>query len=191
MTNLTDPQLAVTATRIAIVLFVISLGALALFFGGAGAFWGPINDVAIAFALLLLIPAVLVVGVAGGTPVWFQVLSWLAILGILVAAGGQLLLVVGVIPLGVTFVTGGLGFTPLLVWIAALGALALLGSTATPAVGWWAVAFVALAVIGLAAAQFLPLDAAGLTVVLGGPITIGFVGWAWTLASWLGSLGAA
>ncbi|MBI4329609.1 MAG: hypothetical protein HY685_07075 [Chloroflexi bacterium] len=122
---------------------------LALFFGGAGERYGPLNDIFSAIALLLLILPALAVYLLlrGQTGMWLAIVTGLAVAGILVAAGGQLLLVLGVIDLQTSFVTGGVGIAPVFLWLVALALLAL-GSGHLPAmVGWMVLAVLSLSVL--------------------------------------------
>ena len=140
---------------VAVATFIVSAIALGLFFGGAGAFWGPVNDVCIAatgFALLL--PILAIDRMAGGDASWLRVVTIIGIVGALVMAIGQLLLVAGVITLNDSYVTGGIGFAGVLIWIVALVVLAF-GVHAIPAVigGLGALSLaliVATAVVGMA-----------------------------------------
>src|SRR5262245_13081963 len=140
---------------IAVVTFVISAIALALFFGGAGYLWGPVNDVFIAatgFALLL--PMLAIDRLALADAPWLRAVTIVGVVGAIVMAVGQLLLVAGVITLNDSFVTGGVGFLGVVIWMVALVVLAF-GAHAIPAViGTLAAAALALiaatAVVGLA-----------------------------------------
>jgi hypothetical protein len=98
---------------------------LALFFGGAGELFGPLNDMFVALAMaLLVLPAWALLEVEGlGGRRWFRVLTWLTIAGLILATVGQLLLVAGLITLEMSFVTGGLGILPVLAWVVAQGYL--------------------------------------------------------------------
>ena len=102
----------------AIATLIVAAVTIVLFFGGAGQFWGPVNDVFVSLTTLLLILPVLAILLLAGDHAgwWFSALSWLAIAGLLLVAVGQLLLVVGVISLNASFLTGGIGITPFLVW---------------------------------------------------------------------------
>ena len=73
-----------------------------LFLNGAGAIFGPINDVLTVISLALLALPVLGIRSIAATDVgpWFDVVTVLALVGIAVGAVGQLLLVLGV-PRGV------------------------------------------------------------------------------------------
>jgi hypothetical protein len=118
---------------------------IALFYGGAGAFWGPINDVATSVALLALVLPVIAVDRIAGPDVgpWLRVVSVAAIGGIALAATGQVLLVVGVIDLETSFVTGGIGILPVFAWLVAVAVLGL-GAAILPAqVGWLATGVIA------------------------------------------------
>lgn len=70
--------------------------------------------------------------------------TYLALAGMTFAASGQFLLLLGVISIGASFVTGGLGVTPLLAWIGALAWLSLVKDALPHSIGW-----LALAVLGL------------------------------------------
>ncbi|MEX1156804.1 MAG: hypothetical protein WED12_06505 [Chloroflexota bacterium] len=102
----------------AIATLVVAAVTIGLFFGGAGQFWGPVNDVFVSLTTLLLILPVLAILLLAGDHAgwWFSALSWLAIAGLLLVAVGQLLLVVGVISLNASFLTGGIGISPFLLW---------------------------------------------------------------------------
>src|SRR3990170_8912258 len=102
----------------AIATLVVAAVTIGLFFGGAGQLWGPVNDVFVSLTTLLLILPVLAILLLAGDQAgwWFSLLSWLAIAGLLLVAVGQLLLVVGVISLNASFLTGGIGITPFLLW---------------------------------------------------------------------------
>ena len=168
------------SAAVAVVAFVISAIALALFFGGAGMIWGPVNDVFIAICLIALILPILAIDrmAEGQAGIWLRVVTVAALAGAVLAATGQLLLVVGVIDLQTSFVTGGLGFLPVLVWMMALvvlgGPLGLVPTT----IGRLAAAGLVLVVVASVS-----------TVITMGPPT-----WlAWTavsvaLALWMGSL---
>ena len=164
---------------IAIVTLVISGIALALFFGGAGGFWGPVNDVFIAatgFALLL--PIVAVDRLAGGDAAWLRVVTIIGIVGALVMAIGQLLLVVGVITLDDSYITGGIGFAGALIWILALVVLAF-GVHAIPTI------IGALAAVSLGLVVATGVIAAATTGPLLWVVTVVLLA---ALVAWLGSL---
>ena len=168
------------STVLAVIALVIAAITLGLFFGGAGQWWGPVNDVFTAilmFALILPILATdrIVVPEAG---LWFRVVTVAAVAGAVLAGVGQLLLVLGVIDLQTSFITGGLGFLPVLVWIGALivvaGPLGLLPA----AIAWSAAAVIALIVVG-----------AVITSISTGPLA--WVAWlavVLALALWMASL---
>src|SRR5215212_2664971 len=90
-------RLAGISTWVAMVALVLSGIALALFFGGAGAFWGPINDGFIVVTAIALIPAALAVDrlASGDAAPWVRLLTVAAIAGLVVMAAGQSLLIVG------------------------------------------------------------------------------------------------
>ncbi|MCV0402709.1 MAG: hypothetical protein K5924_03250 [Chloroflexi bacterium] len=167
---------AATTTFAAAVTLLLSGIALALFFGPLGGIFGPINDILLGLTFILLIPAVLEVrrraaSVAGA---WFSWLALLAIGGIAVLVVGQVLLVTGLIPLGVSFATLGFGVLPFMLWAAALAVLSLRGRLLEPPVGWWGVAFAA--ALALAAATW-PLLPIGVWSVFGVALLGSFLGW--------------
>ena len=153
---------------------------IALFFGGAGAVFGPINDVFTSLTLILLILPVLairaLVGGAGGPS--FELVSLLALAGIALAAVGQLLLVAGVISLESSFVTGGVGILPVLAWAIALAVLAF-GAHALPIdLGWASAVMLA----------FVALTTVVASVTMGAPVAAVSVGLVVSLELWLGVL---
>jgi len=165
----------------AVGALVISGIALALFFGGAGDFWGPINDVFITLNALLLIPPALVLSlvVRDQAGDWFRIASVVGVAGLLVIGVGQLLLVIGVITLQGSFVSGGIGLVPLLGWMVALAVVSLGSHALSASIGWSVVATLALA-LGTTAAYMLAPGA--LTWILSG-------GMALAIAWWMASLG--
>lgn len=148
-------RLAGPSTWVALVALVASGIALALFFGGAGQFWGPVNDAFIVVAVLAMIPAVLAVDRLAGDHAapWTRVVTVAAIAGIVLMATGQTLLIVGRLSLEGSYVTGGIGVIPFVVWIALVAALSLASGVLPRPVGWLAIATLvgigALAVIGM------------------------------------------
>jgi len=176
------------AALLAVPSLVVAAITIALFFGGAGSFWGPVNDVFSAITLLLLILPVVAIAllVADDAGWWFWVVSILAVIGIVVAAAGQLLLVAGVVNLDTSFITGGIGIIPVVGWGIAIVYSAFTHDLPSATVGWLTLA--ALAGSGLLAVAATALSGwpvavlgAGLTVVLS----------AWLLALGLDLLGRA
>jgi len=135
---------------VALVALVVAAVTIALFFGGAGQVFGPINDVSVAIMVIALILPILAVDrlAAGQAGLWLRIVSVGAITGAVLIAVGQLLLVVGVIDLETSFVTGGLGVIPVLVWIVALIVLAVPLDIIPSSVGWLAGATIGLIVVG-------------------------------------------
>ena len=176
-------RLAGWSTWLALVSLVLSAIALALFFAGAGEYWGPVNDVLISVTAVAVIPAVLVVArMAGetGAP-WVRIVSVAAIAGLVLMAAGQLLLVVGRLSLDGSYVTGGIGVLPFLAWIVLVAVLAL-GPGILPArVGWLAVATL-LAIAALAVTSPFTL---GPAVWVEGAVLLAVLG------AWLADLGHA
>ncbi len=171
------------SAALAIPLLIVSGIALALFFGGQGAFWGPVNDVFLALTCLaLLLPIVAVDRLAGDSASWMRWVSIVAFAGCVLVAVGQVALVLGIIDLQTSFVTGGVGFLGLVVWMVALVVLAFGVGVLPPAIGWRSAitlgvsvleAVVALATTGVA------LWVASLVLVLG------IVGWLWAIGAGL------
>jgi len=150
MANADLYRLASLSTWLALVALVLSGIALALFFGGAGEFWGPVNDALIVVTAIALLPAVVAVArLAGdrGAP-WVAVVSVAAIAGLVLIAVGQTLLIVGRLSLEGSFVTGGIGVIPFLAWILLVAVLGI-GFGILPArTGWLAVA-VLVSIVGV------------------------------------------
>lgn len=177
------------ASVVALIALVIAGVALALFFGGAGAFWGPVNDLfTVVTVLALILPILAVDRMAAESGVgWMRFVSIVAILGAVLIAIGQTALVLGLLSLQGSFVTGGVGFIPIAVWIVALVVLAF-GSGVLPAsVGWTAAAVLALigveAIVGLATiGPLLWVTSIALLAAL--------AAWLWVLASTLLARGA-
>ncbi|MEO6059163.1 MAG: hypothetical protein ABIQ05_04220, partial [Candidatus Limnocylindria bacterium] len=87
-----DPELTIGLVRAAgysayaaIATLIVAAVTIALFLGGAGQFWGPVNDVFVSLTTLLLILPVLGILLLAGDQAgwWFSILSWLAIAGLL------------------------------------------------------------------------------------------------------------
>jgi len=177
-------RLAGPSTWVALVSLVLSGIALGLFFGGAGSFWGPVNDILITVSAITLIPVVLAVDrLAGwdhGAP-WTRIITIAALVGLVVMASGQTLLVLGRLSLEGSYVTGGVGLMPFLLWIVLVAALSLAGGLLPRLVGWLAVATLAAIVVESVVAA-----------LTGGPVlwasTIGLV---LILVAWMASLAMA
>ena len=164
-----------------IPLLIASGIAFWLFLNGAGAIFGPVNDVLTVISLALLALPVLGIRSIAATDVgpWFDVVTVLALVGIAVGAVGQLLLVLGVIPLQASFVTGGLGILPVLAWVLAVGIIAGRIDVLPDQLGWLTLALFALIVVfGLGSA------------VLPGPaVAVASVALLATMAGWLVAVG--
>jgi len=135
-------RLAGVSSWIALVAFVLSGIAIALFFGGAGQFWGPVNDALIVITTIALLPAVIAVArLAGerGAP-WVAIVSVAAFAGLILIAVGQTLLIVGALTLEGSYVTGGIGVIPFIAWIVMVAVLALNAGVIPTTTGWLAVA---------------------------------------------------
>lgn len=173
---------APTSAYLAVITLVLSGVALTLFFGGVHYVFGPINDVLVAATLFLLIPPALALRQVTDdrAGAWFTVVTWLAIAGMVEAAAGQLLLVAGVIDLQTSFVTGGIGIVPVLVWIGAVSYLAVGNGVVDRQVGWWGNGFL---VTSLVATVGIPVLPQPVLYALGVPIAITAVGFIWSLGS--------
>ena len=118
---------------------------------------------------------------AGG---WLLAITIAAVAGMLIAGIGQILLVVRVIDLSASFVTGGLGILPILAWLMAVTWLALRGNVLPATVGWLGAAVLASAALVTVAAA-LKLGVA--TWVLAGGVVLALVAWLWSLGAALGA----
>ncbi len=174
-----------TAALAAAVTLLLSGIALALFFGGFGYIFGPVNDVLLGLTFVLLVPAILEVRLLSSSTVgsWFSWLSYAAIAGIVVLVIGQVALVTRMISLQTSFVTLSVGVLPFLVWATALAVLSLQGRLLGPALGRWGIAF-ALALVSAAVGWYvLPM---AVWSVLGAALLVTFLGWIVTLGRQLG-----
>ena len=171
-------RLAGPSTWVALVAFIASAVALGLFFGGAGQFWGPVNDAFIVVFVLAMIPAVLAVDRLAGVHAapWTRIVTVAAIAGIVLMAVGQTLLIVGRLSLEGSFVTGGIGVIPFIAWIVLVAVLALASGVLPRPVGWLAVAslvgIVALTVVGmLTRGPLVWIAAVALVIAMGAWLT--------------------
>lgn len=167
----------------AIATLVVAGVALGVYFSDTEgmAIFGPINDVTAAATLMLIMPAVAALHrlVRGSLPAWFRYLAALAIAGMAVAAAGLLLLVVGVIDLQGSFVVGGIGILPFLVWVVVTGYLSLRGRLLSRTLGAWITAFMALTLVAIAAGPFVPMQL--LTFTLFPLLSVALGGWLYVL----------
>ena len=176
-------RLAGPSTWVALVALVLSAIALALFFGGAGQLWGPVNDAFIVVAVLAMIPAVLAVDrLAGdhGAP-WTRIITVAALAGIVVMAAGQTLLIVGRLSLEGSYVTGGIGVIPFLAWVVLVAVLSLSAGVVPRSVGW-------LAVVTLGMIVACSVVAA---VTRGPVLWVATIGLVVAMSAWLASLASA
>jgi hypothetical protein len=153
-------RLAGQCLRWATVTLAAAGVSLALFFGGAGAVFGPINDLTTAATLLLIVPGALATrrlarGRIGG---WYSALTLLTVAGIGVAASGLVLLVARVITLDQSFTIGGIGMLPFLAWLGALGYAALRRGVLTRRVGWLSLGTLGLSVVATAVSPLMPMS---------------------------------
>lgn len=176
-------RVAGVSAAAAIPLLVISGIALALFFGGQGAFWGPVNDVFISLTMIaLLLPIIAVDRLAGDCAAWLRPVTVVAFAGCVLVAVGQFALVAGIISLQTSFVTGGVGFLGVVVWLVALAILAL-GMGVIPApIGWLSVAALAMIVVEAIVGMLSTGPALWLASVV---LLTALVGWLGTLSAGL------
>lgn len=173
-----DLRRAAGTTSLAVVTLVLSGIALALFFGGMGSVFGPINDVLLGITFVLLVPALLATRRLAERG-WFSAVALVGVAGIVELVIGQVLLVTGVISLQASFLTLGIGFLAFAAWATSLAVLTLRRELLSPAVGRWALAFAATLVLAAVTWSLLPLAAWS---VFGIALFIAFTGWLLTLA---------
>ena len=157
----------------------------ALFFLEKGERFGPLNDIAFAAVLFFLILPAIAVNDRGITEaVWFGIVTWLAVVGMIGAGIGQLLLVRGVISLRTSFLTGGVGIVPVLAWMAALPYLSLRHGEPSQLAGWAMLVSLALIV------ALFPLLRAGrkTMVVVASVVTLSLIIWLFDLGHYLMSV---
>ena len=190
---LPDSQLypaAGASAVVSLIALVVSGIALALFFGGAGAFWGPVNDMFLVVTVLALILPILAVDrLAAGQGVgWMRIVSIVTVLGVVVIAVGQTALVLGVLTLDGSYVTAGVGFIAIMVWLVALAILSFGSGVLPQLVGWTAMAVLAL--IGVEA-LLVTVAMGPLVAIASIALLVALVAWLWTLSSTLLSRASA
>lgn len=184
---LSDSQLypaAGASAVVALIALVISGIALALFFGGAGVFWGPVNDLFLVVTVLALILPILAVDrlAAQHGVGWMRFVSVIAIVGVVVIAVGQTALVLGFLSLDGSYVTGAIGFIAVIVWLVALPVLAFASGALPTTVGWAAIAVLVLIVVEAVVAMVVMGPLVGVaSVALLAALSV----WLWTLSSTL------
>src|SRR5438093_617756 len=79
------------ASWVALVALVIAAVTITLFFAGAGAFWGPLNDVFDVVVLVALVFPVLAIDRLAGPAAqpWLKIVTVAAIAGLILAAAGE------------------------------------------------------------------------------------------------------
>lgn len=169
-------DIAAYSAQGAIAALVLAGITLALFFGGAGDVWGPVNDIFSALALVLLLPVMLAVLRLAPDDIgpWFAIITYAAIAGVLVGAAGQVILVLGGISLQASFVTGGVGIAPVLAWAIGLAVLVFTRDTLSVAAGWLLVGALVSAVLLTLSWTFLAWP---VTAVMGVLMLLLLVGW--------------
>lgn len=173
-------RVAGLASWVALVALVLSGIALALFFAGAGAFWGPVNDALIVVTVLALLPAVSATARLAGERAgpWVTIVTVAAIAGLVLIAVGQSLLIIGRLSLEGSYVTGGVGVVPVIAWIVLVAVLALGAGVLPASTGWLAVAtLVAIVLVSVIAA-----------VTRGPLLWIGCVALLVAISAWLAGL---
>jgi hypothetical protein len=182
--SISSPATARRALRTAMGTLMASMVAIALYFGGAGDYWGPINDILVAATVLLLLPAIAVVRRLGAPHAggWLTLLSLAAGAGAVVIASGQLALVLGLIDLETSFLTGSLGILPLLAWAGGTAELALRGRTLDRSVGWWAIALLVTVLVTAVALPTTSMDTPTASLIFGGPLLVTLLGWMLSLS---------
>ena len=103
-----------------------------------GEHYGPLNDAFFALTMFLIILLAVAVEDLADNQVgaWFDVVTWVAVAGMVIAGVGQVLLVAGRINLRTSFVTGGLGIIPVLVWMTSLAVISIRYDVPEKMVGW-------------------------------------------------------
>lgn len=184
---LTDSQLypaAGASAVVAAIALVISGIALALFFGGAGAFWGPVNDMFVVVTVIALILPILAVDrlAAQHGVGWMRFVSIITVIGVVVVAVGQTALVLGFLTLEGSYVTGGIGLIGIVAWLIALPILAFGSGVLPSTVGWTAIGVLLLIVVEALVAMVMmgPLVAIA-SVAL---VTV-MSAWLWTVSTTL------
>jgi hypothetical protein len=175
---ISSPATARLALWTAMGTLIASMVAIALYFGGAGDYWGPINDILVAATVLLLLPAIAAVRrLAAHAGEWLTLLSVAAGAGAVVIAGGQVALGLGLIDLETSFLTGSLGILPLLAWAGGTAELALRGRTLDRSVGWWAIALLVTVLVTAVALPSTSMDTPTASLIFGGPLLVTLLGW--------------
>jgi len=184
---LSDSQLypaAGASAVVSIIALVISGVALALFFGGAGAFWGPVNDMFVVVTVLALILPILAVDrlAAQHGVGWMRFVSIITIVGVVVIAVGQMALVLGFLSLEGSYVTGGIGLIGILAWLIALPILAFVSGVLPSTVGWTAIGVLLLIAVEAVVAMVMmgPLVAVASVALLAV-----MSAWLWTVSTTL------
>ncbi len=135
-------RLATWSTWLSLVTLVISGVALVIFFAGPGEPFGSINDACVAIALIALVPAILAVDRLAGDHIspWVRIVTIAAVTGVVLAAVGNVLLILRVITLQDSFISGGLGILPVLAWLVLVVVLSIGIGSLPVGVGWLAIA---------------------------------------------------
>jgi hypothetical protein len=102
--------------------------------------------------------------------------------GAVVIAVGQTALVLGFLTLDGSYVTGGVGFIGVVVWLIALPVLAFANGVLPPAVGWAAIAVLLLIVVEAVVAMVMM---GPLVAVASVALVAALSAWLWTLSSTL------
>jgi len=171
-------HIAGTSVYVALGLLVLGAVALTAYFGSTNVTdpLGPISDVLFVGVVIFLAPPVLAVRsvVGGRAGRRFELISWVAIAGLAISGGGQVLLLAGLIPLEVSFITFGGGLALFLLWGLALWVPAVrLGLLSRAVAGWAVAAAISLVLATVAWFGFPPEVGYAAAAVLG----LAMIGW--------------
>ena len=152
----------------------------ALFFLRRGDHYGPLNDLFFALSLFLLILPVIAVNDLANEQVgmWFDAVTWVAVVGMVVAGVGQLLLVAGAISLQTSFKSGSISIAPLLAWMVSLAVISIREEVPDALVGWT----MTLSIVLMVPTALLPAFRVRMSLRLWAGAILGFALVAWLLA---------
>ena len=174
--------LAGTSTFLVIPALLLSGIFGALFFLRRGDHYGPFNDLFFALSLFLMILPVIAVNDLADERVgiWFDAVTWAAVVGIVVAGVGQVLLVAGAINVQTSFKSGGIGIAPVLAWMVSLAWISIRKDVPDALVGWT----MALSLVLMVPTALLPAFQVRMSLRLWAGAILGLV-----LVAWLFALG--
>jgi len=111
---------------------------------------------------------------------WFAIVCWAAVLGAIVIAVIQVLLVVGAVALETSFAVGGIGIVPILGWAVGLTFLVFARDMLPVEVGWLLAATLVIAGVLTVSSMLAPWPVTGVIGVL---FVVAFVAWLARLAA--------